>query len=179
MSPFFRPWIGCSYQTDGLDGLRVMILGESHYGMPHEETADFTNLWVESYASNVKANRFFTIVTKLLLRVPTRTRLKPHDRRELWNRVAFYNYIQSFPASVPRVRPTPQLWQAAEAPFGHVLGALRPQFILILGNDLGKRVAPLIPETVASCIISHPASFGFKHAEWSDRVHRSLCATVD
>ena len=30
----FEPWIGTQYRTTGLDGLRVLVLGESHYGAP-------------------------------------------------------------------------------------------------------------------------------------------------
>ena len=151
-----------------------MILGESHYGESQEETEDFTRLWIQSYSNANRANRFFTVVTKLLLGISTGSNLSPNRRREVWNHVAFYNYVQRFPSTTARVRPSPQLWKEAEAPFEQVLRELAPDVVLILGRELEKHAVCQIPSSIVVCAIPHPSSFGFRRNEWSLHIQHKL-----
>jgi hypothetical protein len=173
MTRLFDPWVGSQYQTGGFRGLRVLILGESHYGEPEEETKAFTREWVEGYASSAKGNRFFTVVTKLLLALPVGIRLSRGTRRTLWDSVAFYNYIQRFPGQHSRIRPTSSMWNAAAECFPAVLSELQPTFTLILGRELAGRV-PKLPSSISVCDLPHPSSFGFEQARWSNHVQAAL-----
>jgi hypothetical protein len=173
VKPFFEPWVGPLYRDKGFEGLRVLVVGESHYGRPEEEKPSFTRDWVERFASGTQGNRFFTVVSKLLLETPTNERLRLEQRRQLWDRLAFYNYVQSFPGSKSRVRPSRALWDAAAACLPWVINDLQPQFLLILGRDLEKQILRHLP-SVSACPIPHPSSFGFKRVEWSGAVRAAL-----
>jgi hypothetical protein len=168
----FDPWVGNRYKSEGLDGRRVLILGEAHYGKPEEETSVFTRECVESLARGPNPTKFFTIIAKLLLGVPAGTSLSHADRSEFWDRVAFHNYVQSFPCSESRVRPTPAMWQIAAQCLPEVLMTLRPQFVLVLGRALAAR-APSV-EPAKRIEIAHPSSFGFPLDHWMNEVQGML-----
>jgi hypothetical protein len=173
MAHLFEPWIGSQYEAHGFRGQRILILGEAHYGNPDEETSTFTRDWVENFASGARANRFFTVVSKLLLAVPAGVSFKAAERRELWDRLAFYNYIQCFPAAKARVRPTVQMWREAAKCLPPVLAQLRPGLLLILGRGLAEHL-PELPGCLNRCAVPHPASFGFKLGEWTRLVQQAL-----
>ena len=61
------------------------------------------------------------------------------DKSEFWERVAFYNYVQTF-SSAARVRPSPEAWgdHVAVEAFQEVLDVLEPDRILVLGKDLWR-----------------------------------------
>jgi hypothetical protein len=177
MKPFFQPWVGKAYRAEALSGIRVLILGESHYGSPEQQRCQFTQDWVASYANGSRNNRFFTTVTKLFLGTPSGVTLTAMQRGDFWSKIAFYNYIQSFPGSTARVRPTSALWCAAERPLLHVLAELAPQVVFVLGRQLSSHAAHLVPESINVCAIPHPASFGFNRAQWSAVVNAQLRTT--
>jgi len=62
------------------------------------------------------------------------------DRKEFWDNVAFYNYIQEPVGDGPRERPTEEMWANAKAPFMEVLGQLRPSHLLVLGGQLWENL---------------------------------------
>jgi hypothetical protein len=169
----FEPWVGQSYDADGFFGRRVLILGESHYGTPEQETASFTRECVESLAKAASGHRFFTVVAKLLLGAPPGVSLSRDQRTWFWDRVAFYNYIQAFPSHTSRVRPTGEMWSAAAQCFPALLQRLRPDFMLVLGRELAERI-PRIPPPTTVCAIPHPSSFGFQQTLWSKNVQVAL-----
>ena len=169
----FEPWQGPLYNSEGLSGRRVLILGESHYGKPEEETARFTRECVEFMAKAEKGHRFFTVVAKLLLNEAAGVRLTQRRRCWFWDRVAFYNYIQSFPSTTSRVRPTSTMWSYAALCLPGVLAELRPDLVLVLGRELGRRI-PAIPAPLDVCVIPHPSSFGFRFVEWVASVQQAL-----
>jgi len=54
---FFQPWVGSDYNTGGVFGKKVLVLGESHYGDAPDQTDDTIgtikefvyDFWGESY----------------------------------------------------------------------------------------------------------------------------------
>jgi hypothetical protein len=169
----FEPWQGPLYRAEGLFGRRVLILGESHYGKAEEETARFTRDCVEYMAKAEKGYRFFTVVAKLLLNEPAGVKLSQERRRWFWDRVAFYNYVQRFPSTTSRVRPTASMWSQAAQCLPAVISELSPDFMLVLGCELRSRI-PTIPPPTMVCAVQHPSSFGFRHAEWLPFVQTAL-----
>ncbi|GAB3022965.1 hypothetical protein GCM10027285_00790 [Oleiagrimonas citrea] len=91
----------------------MLILGESHYDLPEREVPEYTCKWVRDYAEHGKTNRFFTVVTKLFLGLPNGSSPSSDERSAFWQRVAFHNYIQSFPGERARLRPTAAMWADA------------------------------------------------------------------
>lgn len=133
-SAFFRPWLGNAYQTQGLAGTRLLILGESHYGddrndeVPDPET---TNLVVRGHLANPTSFRLFGSVEQLI------TGVRLHDpaaRDEFWQRVIFCNLVQRLLRSrKAEHRPVRADWEAGRRAFVHTLREHRPDAVLVLG----------------------------------------------
>jgi hypothetical protein len=168
----FDPWEGDAYRTSGLNGLRVLVLGESHYGKPVELLPTFTQGVVRSLGIDSR-HRFFTATAKLLLNTPPGIPLTDCARASFWRRVAFYNYIQEFVGTVPRTRPTKEMWQQAGNYLPAVVAELNPQLMLVLGKALASWL-PDLPANLKVCRVPHPSSFGFKLGRWQQEVEGAL-----
>jgi len=189
----FLPWIGTLFPAHPNRGLRLLVLGESHYGELGTETPEFTNTVVLGGAIQ-RRNRFFTSAAKLVLGVPTGMYLTTERRVEFWQSVAFYNYIPTFVGATARIRPSHEHWRAAVHPFGKVLTQLRPHAVLVLGKALWHHLNGLVPiddhpelsrlpipdSAGAAAIVTmaeHPSAFGFKLGEWQPRVQSMIKMT--
>jgi hypothetical protein len=169
----FDPWVGSRYRTDGLSGVRLLILGESHYGDAGTESRSFTSEVVREWGQK-KRLRFFTLTQKLVLGLdPGWVSLE--ERMEFWERVAFYNFVQCFPGPRPRYRPTEAMWKAAVKPFLATLEELDPHLLLVLGFKIYSQL-PLVPSSVHICYIQHPSSAGFRCSKWHANIAASFAA---
>ena len=141
----FDPWVGNEYEeTKGLFGVKILLLGESHYGTCENESDKkiFTKKVVCSVikekdkAGNQKKRPFFTKILRLVtLKQVASTE---ESREEFWNKVAFYNYIQEF---VPKRRPpTKEMWANACPHFIETIKELEPDVIVVLGVRLKKHL---------------------------------------
>ena len=164
----FDPWVGSKYRAEGLAGTRVLILGESHYGEPGSECATYTIDVVRTWAQ-AKRNRFFTVTHKLVSGYPPGSWVPDSERIEFWERVAFYNYVQSLTGPAPRYRPTERMWEDAAPIFLHTVRELEPHVVVMLGLELHDR-APAVSPPVRVCGVQHPSSAGFTYAEWQPLV---------
>ena len=160
----FEPWIGSKYTADNRFDLRVLVLGESHYGEESESGATVTSEVVRQYAQDER-HAFFTKVSKVLLGLDEKTWIDDEARGEVWEHVAFYNYIQGFVSNESRVRPSTEMWTAAQDPFLHVLASLKPNVILVLGKELIAHL-PELPAGIEICGIQHPST-GFDYKKWN------------
>jgi hypothetical protein len=61
--------------------------------------------------------------------------------REPWDRIAFYNFVQS-PVQTPSTPPTRQQFEASGAAFAAVIEALRPDRVLVCGQRLWGYMPP-------------------------------------
>lgn len=180
----FNPWVGDRYWTTGLNGLRLLILGESQYdahsdgveewtGAPTPECKFSTQAIVQELAID-KRNRFFTKVAKLVLNKPAGAWLSDEDRRSFWQQVAFYNYIQWWLRG-PRYRPSRDMWTDARSALLEVLNELSPSVMLILGNELLSQLPPL-PNNIVQIHIPHPSSRGFSYDPWCEQISATVSA---
>lgn len=159
----FDPWVGARYRTDGVSGMRVLILGESHYGDVGTESRSFTIEVVRKWGQE-KRLRFFTLTQKLVLgRGPGW--VSSEERAEFWERVAFYNFVQCFTGPGPRYRPMEAMWHAAAQPFLDTLVELEPHLLVVLGFELHRHL-PRVPQNVYVCGVQHPSSVGFQCGKW-------------
>lgn len=151
----FQPYVGDKYY-DSHYGVRVMVLGESHYGDSLDSASNFTQNVVIECA--MKAGfPFFSKLTNVLRGCPDYP--TEEERKETWKHIAFYNYIQEFVGKDARIAPTAEMWKAAYAPFLEVVKILKPDVILVLGNRLRDTMPNLPPEyPVEWCSIIHPSS---------------------
>jgi len=179
----FEPWVGKDYWSVGLKGVRLLVLGESHYGDVGQEHPQFTQHVVQQWGQQ-KRLAFFTKIAKLSLGRTADKGITNEERSEFFDRVAFYNFVQQFvPAA--RHRPSTEMWTQAIEPFHKVVDSVKPQVILILGQELAAHV-PAVSADILICSIQHPSYSGFRHFahslgifDWFFRVkggHTAVCS---
>ena len=63
----FHPWVGSRYGRQSRFGVRLLLLGESHYDKDSEfSDCGFTQEIVHEWGQNRRA-KFFTVIAKVLL----------------------------------------------------------------------------------------------------------------
>jgi len=137
-SQVFLPWIGGKYDEGGLSGKRLLVVGESHYGSG-AVSADrgFTRDIISRYVAG-KGGRttvFYTKAARLLLRDRDADR---EARRDLWNRISFYNYVQS--GQLKARGGIPANWSDYFSQLDGVIRALEPNLVLLLSKRLWSKL---------------------------------------
>lgn len=169
----FKPWIGAKYaSSDNLFNRRILVLGESHYGPAGTEHSDTTIEVVTHFTQGGARHAFFTKIAKVLLGLDETRWLSPAMLAEVYENIAFYNYLPMFAGDWARQRPSPELWEAGQGPFRRVLEDLKPDLVLVLGKELNHHV-PQLPPGVHRCPIQHPST-GFSYAEWGPLVAKAM-----
>ena len=145
-SSFFEPWVGKDYETGGIFGKKLLVLGESLYccdcedcgvGKAHESKHNCrtTKMTIEEILNEYdKIGRYKTTYTKFeraLYGDYTDSKLK----EEIWNSVMFYNYVQIAMGDT-RVSPTYANFKNSEKAFFEILEQYRPQGIIVWGRRL-------------------------------------------
>lgn len=141
--PTFHPWKGAGYgQTNGLElPAKLLLLGESHYrdrNWDEEWDGQPTIGVVREFKQQERGGyRLFLNCMRTILgpTVPTDRSM----RNQLFDCIAFYNYIQRG-VERPGRRPTQEMWEEAAAPFRATLECLRPTHIVACGRSLRKNM---------------------------------------
>ncbi|WP_082791863.1 hypothetical protein [Aeromonas enteropelogenes] len=154
---FFKPYVGDQYHSSHY-GVRVMILGESHYGDAEDVSPDYTQYVVNEHAFRA-GSPFFTKITNLLRGKVGEVSIE--ERHEVWRHVAFYNYIQEFVGDAGRIRPTSAMWERAACAFKEVVQELQPDVILVLGYQMWDWLPEL---SVEWACVKHPSG-GMSYAD--------------
>lgn len=116
MTPFFDPYIGKLYATEGLNGKRILILGDSHYcgdvnckgicgchGMSSyddmDECFDLTKNVIERYRQYrkglAKGDKWCKTFLRFERAILANTETTEEDSEYLLDRIAFSNFVQS------------------------------------------------------------------------------------
>lgn len=170
----FEPWVGAKYRSEGLQGVRVLALGESQYAKPGSAGPNFTTEVVRECVFEGRG-RFFTKVAKLLTAGAAGEWLSDEVLQDTWNLIAFYNFVQQMlPAS--RVPPTVAMWKEAQEAFPRVVQELQPQLIVVMGKRLREWFLP--PAGVEVCFTEHPSSPRFSYEPWSAQIAAALQRVV-
>lgn len=142
---FFTPYKGKDYESGGIFGKRIMILGESHYcdegcmdcgiARLHPECADFTKKVVADYLNENAPrggwkNTFLKFERSLVGHVTDWP-----ERRRIWQSVMFYNYLQVSMGG-PQQAGTQQQYEEAGKAFYKVIDKYRPEYIITWGRRL-------------------------------------------
>ena len=135
----YLPWVGENY-SQGINGKRVMVLGESHYcGKREDDVPQITNSVVNAYLdSRNEFDGWMNTFTKFI-RAFSGEKISREDSASYWNSFLFYNYIQT-PLDSPRVIPPINLYRGSEDAFFEVLEQYRPDLILVWGCRLYKNL---------------------------------------
>lgn len=147
----FLPYVGDNYNkgisfddkgnlvlgTDEQPGLKTLVLGESHYCDEDYDREDdlwpFTRGVVRDYLDDNQERGGWKNTFLKFERALTGT--DSTTDKQLWQSLAFYNYLQ-VPMSKTRMMGTPAHYEAAEKPFLKILELLKPQCLLVWGYRL-------------------------------------------
>lgn len=135
----FVPYVGSLYAS-GIDGCRVLLLGESPYrkeGMTHapEVTRSHTRSIFSSMATSERSSTdgaYFAPLDRLLTGKESPSGF---DKAEMWKRISFVNLAQQFAGTASSHRPQAQhLREGGTILAENILPILRPHIILVLGR---------------------------------------------
>lgn len=137
---FFKPWVGKNYDSGGIFGKKILVVGESHYcgGCKRcgdienaEECAEFTTKrCIEPLLEGYKARWTGTFHKFERSLVGHETDLQ--ESRKIWDSIAFYNYIQKA-VEGPRKSPDWEDYRAAKEAFFETLDVLNPDVVIVWG----------------------------------------------
>ena len=154
----FRPWKGAQYDQ-GIGGAKTLILGESHYHSCDDDPAcaQVSNRHHRHQTATCDVVQYWKTHphrSPVSYRVPA---VFDMPKEEFWNRVAFYNFLQSFAGTGARMRPKREQWQSVQShrAFQSVLDELLPDRILVLGKETWAHL-PSSPETLLRAPVPEP-----------------------
>lgn len=124
----FQPWVGSRFAGGDV---RLLLLGESHYGEPHEDAAQSTIHVVEQWKTHQWTVRYLTTAARLM----TGKQAGQIDRAGDLEAIAFYNFIQVGMETIKR-RPSWAQFQASAPAFRAVLQQLNPTHVIATGTGL-------------------------------------------
>lgn len=132
----FVPFVGQHYDR-GIDGARVLLLGESHYATPEEATRDLTLREYKDCEQEraPEVRQAWPIFFRRLDQIVTRDEAPTADvAAEAWSHVAFGNFVQKVVGTSPQARPDAEGWETGRRAFPALLAKLRPNVVLVLGS---------------------------------------------
>ena len=133
----FLPWEGENYQKGGFNGKKILVIGESFYCSEEDAVATLTDKIVNDYLAirngEYRENNGGWTNTYLKFERSLKGKeTNPEESREIWNSIAFYNYLQ-VPMSGARESGSPVDYKNAEKAFFEVLNKLQPDLIIVWG----------------------------------------------
>jgi hypothetical protein len=157
-SVFFRPWVGENYKTDGCNGKRILVLGESCYCGRCPACGGNTLLpggkegedWYEEDCRN----KIPEVVTRFLDykngKVPHAPYMHGYSRftdifmghkctaeetQNFWKSFVLYEYVQTA-LEESRKSPVDWEWKTGEKPFFEVLAEYDPDVVIAWSREL-------------------------------------------
>ena len=141
----FEPWKGRDYKTGGVFGKKILAIGESFYCSDEDikklpEGTSLTDKVVKDYLA-IRNGEFrdnngrWTNTYLKFERSLKGKKTTPEDSQEIWNSIAFYNYLQ-VPMSGARESGTPEDYKESENAFFEVIEELQPELIILWGIRL-------------------------------------------
>ena len=134
---FFKPWIGRDYDSGGIFGKKILVVGESHY-CDECEKCDETNAYAgcREFTKNVVKQIIGGEKTRWSGTFRKFEKSLVGDRNvsseQIWQSIAFYNYLQSAVAKARQAGEFADYGKSEDA-FYEVLKDLRPDVMFIWG----------------------------------------------
>lgn len=137
----FQPWRGKQWgQEDNfLGGLRILVLGESHYDKEKRDLPDATEWIVGTHIEDKMRFRFFTQLSQLLSG-RHHTELTRDDRAAIWHSVVFYNYVPFMDCAFARQSPSVEAFRAGAQPFVDLVRKVEAEAVLVCGARLWRNM---------------------------------------
>lgn len=212
---FFDPWVGSCYES-GIDGKKVMIMGHVHVCSDckecgiikdkDEECASLTKYAVKNYLKWRETGEvpspgyegwLYTYYNFAKAFFGYEPNLK-QEKCELWDKVLFYNYVQSAVAEWKQ-KPKKDDYKRSQIPFWEVLNEYEPDIIIVWGADAynrtpdgGKIEEPIIYEDIkamryiytlnsgkqCSMIKIHHPSMFFSYSKWHEIIKSTIGMSI-
>lgn len=134
----FKPWVGENYETGIHQGKKLMILGESHYcaNPETEATEDITIKVIEDLLDPFSEHEGYkNTYTKFAKAVVGEKQFSDETKKDFWQHVIFYNYVQTA-ISGARIAPTTEQFRNSEQAFFEVISQYQPDLIIVWGKRL-------------------------------------------
>jgi Fe2+ or Zn2+ uptake regulation protein len=192
----FLPWTPTADEPR-FEGVRVLLVGESNCEEAGLHDADASSDWTRNVVLEWGVHpptrkMFFANIYAMLTGQPWF--LGASDLERFWNSVFFYNYVQTLVPEGSRRRPTRPMWEAAQRGFRDVIERIRPEAVVVLGEDLWQHLpeqdesldrltdglGPICGYTlqdgsvVPAAHTHHPSSPGFRPITWHPKVQGFL-----
>lgn len=140
---FFKPWIGKNYETGGIFGKKILVLGESHYctdanctqcGIKYaSECTDINTSEIIQWMLDGNTDKW-TPTFKKFERSLVNEETSPERSKEIWNSVAFFNFLQVALKGTRR-GGTKEDYAEGRKAFLEVIEALQPDLIIVWGTS--------------------------------------------
>ena len=133
----FKPFIGEKYRM-GINGKRVLSLGESHYAenakdASHTITQDVIRWYLDS--DKYEFEGWMNTYTKFIRALSGDDQISRDTSRDWWERIAMYNFVQ-VPMLGPRESPSSQDFRDSDNAFFTILEQLKPDCVIAWGKRL-------------------------------------------
>jgi hypothetical protein len=128
----FKPWIGTKYRQSPV---RILLLGEAHYGKGVHDTAYTIRLVAKHQGSEVakpKGVRFLSKASALI----AGDRLRPSLRAGFWDDLAYCNFVGDFAAETAGKAPSKKQLRDGAARYPDLLRDIKPHIIFVCGFRL-------------------------------------------
>ena len=119
----FDPYVGQNYSNNPI---RLLVVGESHYGF-EDNDPNASSITIESWRNGEKL-RYFTILARII----SGKLAKNLDRKNEFNQISFYNYVQAPMIDGIKTNFNENV-DGSERAFREVLERLNPTHILATG----------------------------------------------
>ncbi|AFL97271.1 hypothetical protein [Ornithobacterium rhinotracheale] len=129
------PFVGEKYNVSKP---KVLLVGESHYLDESENNNHEKVIYTRMIANELGAgNRNYKTKSPIFNNV--NNMLKATNPQKLWDKIAFYNFVQR-PMSSLDIRPSNSDFDEAWVVFFRLVQVLKPDYCLFLGNSAAERL---------------------------------------
>lgn len=143
---FFQPFEGSGYRQGFRDGLRLLVLAESHYvpglepGSNWHDPAYTNEVVADGWTERPDAGYHYNFWGRLHRVLSGLDEPTEADARQAWSRIAYSNYIQMPVGPAASSRKTREHWKSGEAALPELLQKLEPDRVLILGKGTWNHI---------------------------------------
>ena len=188
----FEPYKGNVYDAGYERGVKLLVLGESHYGK--DRGADMTLYFLRRHIDGTEPAAFWTKLERAI----TGCTPEDVDPPAFWSRVAFANIIQNVLRD-RETRPGPRDRATVEPAFLELVDRLAPDLVIMFATGAWSEL-PQEPTMVPNLIspnkecsviyprrgsgrtltgsLHHPSSRGWKADEWHPYIRRLLASAA-
>jgi len=151
---YFHPHVGAKAAEGFRGGVRLLLVGDSHYGNLDETGTQFV---VKTYIDDGEESDAYRFLSRVQHIVTGKAPVTRDDRAEFLDRVSFTNLIQE-PLPSANTVPTTEQWRAAWSVFASIIRATEPDMAFfftkrgwgaeqLYGQETpGENLAHLYPE---------------------------------